>query len=236
MKEYSIYINKSLPDGGFDVCLNKTLTECDITVYSIPFRESLKITEDGILIKQLLGDLLAYKAFYPEDVDIIISSNISGFLKNSSASLSSNMLIESDACFSANKVLPDINHKLHIDSAVDFIIQSMTEASSQIEIGANNIEFILSKYFQMDESLQINSDISSISLNKNVSGKTSMQLESSAAIFYWLLLEPDPLEISIRSSVGLSEIRYRLLYEIDDYTLSEIDNFSLEDLDFVVLG
>lgn len=235
MKEYTIYINKSLPNGGFDICLNKTLTECDIVVYSIPFRESLTIADDGIVIKQFLEDLLAYKSIYPDSADITVSSDIAEFLKESFATLKSSIEINSTASTAANKIFNPVGARIEIDQMAEFIINSMTGINSSIQIGINPVFFNLNKYFDTNSQFSIKSDIEEFSATKQHSILSTMHFDSSMSIYYWLLIEPDPLEISISGSIDLSNVRYRLLEEVDPYLLNEIDNMSLEDLELIVL-
>lgn len=94
---------------------------------------------------------------------------------------------------------------------------------------------VISLVRMSQNTTELTSDDVATGMEKFISTDNTMFFKSlaSASLEKLSEIEENPVGVLSNSTVGASFVRYRLLHELDDYTLAELDDYSLEYLDYV---
>lgn len=304
----------------FDIYLNKRLTECDILVYSIPFRDGLTVVDRLVLESSLESYLLqkfvatqtgsalishidemiktcyerlnmgaaidvnasfkVHNAEYPETSKIVLGANdlqqmatmfaaaentirlitppvrstlkkpsgrigtsleadtsIRETLKNSLITAHPTIVFDSDVTATQKRstlraessltpaaYLTDLCYRVYGASTLAIQLAAIvteTELHYSLGYGENIVEF--------------DADILSANMRKLELFQNALSLLISASEKITQFVFPGGSSIRMGLSVSPIVKRYRLLYEIDQHTLSGYDTMTLEETDYVIL-
>lgn len=219
----------------FDVYLREHLTECDIVVYSIPFRDGITAFDRMILECSLDYYLLQF--FLEASADGEIDAHISDFLKTAYEALNEAVQIDALAEFSEYATIaPEAGVEitqasLPLDATVfENINSGMCISAERIKLNATT------SLGQERVELTINSSVKSLLKNSIDLFEDDVEMRASLDhLSEQLYTTPSDIRIDIGQEISFVLMRYRKLSEVDSEDFYSLDNMPVTEIDYVTL-
>jgi len=143
----------------FDIYLNKRLTECDIIVYSIPFREGLTVM-NRLILESCIEHYELMK-FIAVQTGSELVAHIDEMLKT---------------CYER------LNLGTEIDVSAEFnVLYSMRPQESAIVLGAEDVKLLATSFIQAESALQIAAEPLRVFISKPLgSGSSGIEINTTA--------------------------------------------------------
>lgn len=217
----------------FDVCLNNRLTECDVIVYSIPYRDGLTVM-DKLTLQACFESLLIQK-FIAVHTQSSLVSDIDCLIKACAMRLDHRVSLtdqlgnlQSASSFAADNsvVLTDEVHDLL------YRIEYEAEAAIQLSSKVKTLESSLS-FGRTVDSIQLDDLIVATLASKLLDIRHHATLWCNAVCSTIASLSTPSDDVGLGIEVDFVLQRYRRLDEMDDKFLSDFDDMQLYDVDMV---
>lgn len=239
-KIFDVYVDKRQSSHNtqeFDVFLNRHMTECDVIVYALPYREGTSAISRMILEDCLESYVL--QKFIAVQYGSELVSHIDEMIKECYARLNDGAEIDSQVEANMFRIGAPQSSELEISSSViPTSAELFTSAVNAIGFIAEKIRVVLEKNAGILRApIGIVTEITNTGKSSCTSGDSAIGIgfSCSDAELKDILSDTLPNEIAVSSAVEAVLIRYRLLSEMDDFTLSEFDDMALEEVDFIVV-
>lgn len=129
----------------FDIFLNKRLTECDIIVSAIPYRDGLTII-DRIILECCLETYLLQK-FIAVQSDSELTAHIDEMIKTCYEKLNFGIELSADAEFSSTSYIQPIHSEIELSAdPVKLFAETYEQVTSDIELAVDPFKPTLKKY------------------------------------------------------------------------------------------
>lgn len=129
----------------FDIFLNKRLTECDIIVSAIPYRDGLTII-DRIILECCLEAYLLQK-FIAVQTSSELTAHIDEMIKTCYEKLNFGVEISADAEFSSTSYIQPIHSEIELSAdPVKLFAETYERVTSGIELAVDPFKLTLKKY------------------------------------------------------------------------------------------
>lgn len=219
----------------FDIFLNHRLTECDIAVYSMPFRDGIAAV-DRVVLKSCIQSYLLQR-FIAAQTNSELTVSIDRSLRMCVETISESANIDVDAGFDLyGSLYPDKTAAEICSDAGAWVRRVITESVSEANLGNSDIPpFIYRVLAGCVAPAEIGSSISSSRLTKTMSVYHAIDMVSSISES---VLKPAIVSGSkaiLDSEVSFACKRYRLLGEIDAENMSAYNGMTMDDMSFILL-
>lgn len=219
----------------FDIRLNKRLTECDILVYSIPYRECLTVQERLILESCL--ECYKLQKFIAAENSSALLSHIDKMIKICKERLSDRITLGVDSKFRMQSTLSPNESNISLSSTLlktQAVVHSTAE--NALRFGTRPVDaYVLNPIGHGEFELGLNNQITSEQITKYETVHNAVNILSDIAETALKFITPDENLLTLTSEVEAIVKRYRMLYEMDSDVLADYDEMSLDDVDYVIL-
>lgn len=163
----------------FDIYLNKRLTECDIIVYSIPYRDGLTAINQMILESCIENYTLT--KFIAMQTGSELVSHIDDMLKICHEKLNAGVTFDASAEFETHYALYSDESSIVLSTdSIKMLANSFMDVNNAMQFGAQPLETFLAKPLGRGESkTEINATLIDTLKRSIEKGITSMQLDVS---------------------------------------------------------
>lgn len=240
-KEFNLFLDRGpqkfelLINGGkeqFDLYLGRRTTECDIIVYSIPYRDGITAVSRLVLDSQARESM--YKllsAGSSAELDSWVAQMVMQCVERFCDSLT----IQSKAEFDLAKslALEPLTIELAETGPLPMTAAVFIQAGSGIELGLAALETAYA-VVHTEDRLEVAATVEEV-VRKLETAVSAAELAVTARE---TLVKPaggGTSSIVIDCSAGLSVRRYRLVHEMDDDTLTTYDQQTLDEVDYITL-
>lgn len=219
----------------FDIFLNNRLTECDIAVYSMPFRDGIAAV-DRVVLKSCIQSYLLQR-FIAARTRSELKSSIDRSLRLCVETISESANIDMDAGFDLyGSLYPDTTAAEISSDAGAWVRRIITESISETNLWTPDLPpFIYRVLAGCVAPAELGSSISNSRLTKTMSVDHAIDLVSSISES---VLKPAIVSGSkafLDSEVNFACKRYRRLGEIDAENMSAYNGMTMDDMSFILL-
>lgn len=224
----------------FDIYLNKRLTECDIIVYSIPYRDGL--TAINRLIMESCVESYTLTKFIAIQTGSELVSHIDEMLKICNERLNNSVDIGVSAQFDIHySNRPEEIGIVISANSIKLLASSFMEANNALQFAAEPLDARLAKqlgtrYSEITHGIAFSAEaVNGDYATKYLTMQSTVSVLASAteSIRQFMHLNESALVLDLEASCILR--RYRLLGEMDNNELLSYDDMTLEDVDYVIL-
>lgn len=217
----------------FDVYLNKHLTECDLIVYSIPYRDGMTAME-RLILQSCLDSYLLQK-FIAVETDSELVSRIDDTLKTCFEYVNDFPVIDTSADFTCSDILYPAENIIELYNHADLTAVSFAAANNALEI-ISAVQEGITKNIQVARSnIEIDSNIAGECIEKNETIIQAVSILTEVIEDFLTVIETKESSITLSTQASAILRRYRCLFEMDDEMLSIFDNAALDDVDFILI-
>lgn len=221
----------------FDIYLKRRITECDLIVYSLPYRDGLTAT-NRIILESCLESYTLQK-FVAMQLGSELVSHIDKMIKTCYERLNWGTAIDVNAAF---QTLYTMNPESSIvELAVEDIpaLETMfaeAESRTAIEIAAlvlgTELHFSFGRAYG---GMAFGAKVSGEHMQKYEIVENNLRIlaDVTESIRQFVGTEGSTVDLTVNASTILK--RHRLLAEMDADELSEYDDMTLDEVDFVIL-
>jgi len=218
----------------YNVNLRNRLTEFDIIIQNLPYREGLIVHTQMCL--EVMLNYLHSQTHIAGDSDMELQSKINSMIQRimvawhhystltSEAKISSEKFVkaESDAILSMNN--PSLFYLLEVQCETCFSLLCSADSELLLSLGHSDSSFCLSTY------------IDGASTEQFLTIDSSIQLLSEVYNTLICFLRPNNVEASLLINVEAVLQRYRKILEADVLLISDMDSQPIIELDYVKLA
>lgn len=217
----------------FDIFLNKHLTECDVIVYAMPFREDLTVLER--LILDCCVESYTLQKYVAVQSGLEVVSHIDEMLKTCYERLDESIETDVDIDFSAvYSVYPEATG-IEFATEAEAMRTSFAEIQNEIELTLSDIEAAVQAVPNLSQSaIEIDSEITGEHLDKYDNIMHSIEILSDVIETLRVFVIPEYSGISFECEADAVIGNYRLLQDMDESTLLSFDGLLLQDVDFII--
>lgn len=219
----------------FDVYLTKRLTECDVIVYSIPYRDGITVT-NRMILENCLADYILQRFIAVESESDLVS-HIDKMIAYCYTVLQNSMEIDTKAEFDKHHIAYPEENRIEMPSEmVDLFFRVYGDVGSTVEINSGDVTATLEINIQPNSTaLLVKSEILGDTIFAFLGGSSSMEPSSSVSPSVAKVMETGENKLIIRSSMSFVQRRLRLLEEMDEDELSAYDNMTLDAVDHITI-
>lgn len=219
----------------FDVFLNDRKTECDIIVYSIPYRDGLTVM-DKLALQACLESLLLQK-FIAVHTNSSLTSNIDRLISTCAFRLQHTALIHSELTATHTAVNTTVQSGMVIsDDVKDLLYRIEYEAESALNISTQLLELGSNLTFgKATAAIHLHDEILETLTTELLSIKHRSQVLCDAVCTALVAIPTPPATVGIGIEVDMVLQRYRRLSDMDDKVLSDFDDMTLVGIDRVTV-
>lgn len=244
----------------FDIFLNKRLTECDVIVSAIPYRDGLTIV-DRIILECCLESYYLQK-FIAVQAGSELVAHIDDMIKTCYEKLESGIEMGAEAEMNVTAYLQPMNTSLKIlAEPIALSAETFERAASAVEIAAEPFKLTVKKYLgrgysDMELDAKLRDTLKramerlevGASIDAAVEGTAGHDFEQAVAgieteaglkdlLYRAWLTDEQILETAVALQAEAAAIlrRKRKLAEVDPLTIADMDGKTIDWLDYIVL-
>lgn len=217
----------------FDIYLNKHLTECDLIVYSIPYRDGMTAME-RLILQSCLDSYLLQK-FIAVETDSELVSRIDDTLKTCFERINTSAVIDTSADFTISEILYPAENIIELYNNADLTAVSFAAADNALEI-ISAVQEVTTKNAQVARNdIEVDSNIVGEHIEKNETIIQAVSILTEVVEDFLTVIETKESTVTISTQASAILRRYRYLFEMDDGLLSAFDDTALDDVDFILI-
>lgn len=143
----------------FDIFLHRHLTECDILIQSIPFRDGISITDRLILDAVLQGCKLMRVAAGQSNMELV--ARLDRMIKTCHERLGANTIMDASVALSAKSIMSPVNDPIELSAEnLKTIVTMLNSAESDIVMSVEPLVTKISKSLgHMNTQIVSNADV-----------------------------------------------------------------------------
>ena len=221
----------------YDVYLRKRLTEFDIIIQNLPYRDGL-VAHTKMYLDAMLSYLHLQK-FIVGSHETELHAEIDDLIEVVMNSYQSEAILKFEAETSAMKPIDIANELVLSIGEVDVDEEVFNTYSDLLQLSTSALQCDVAKSIgEVRPSMVLSTKAGEIldTVFNNFTAKLWLGVmdELNATLIYFVTLNGIDAEMSATAALVLG--RLRTLSEIDSLLLSDIDNLSLEELDYIVFA
>ena len=236
-KEFDIYIRSPLVES--DICLKDHLTECDIIVYSIPYRDGITVA-DRLVLKCCLETYSLEKPISLLSKSELISY-VNEIIKTYAEKADNNTEIVADAEIKASCIVYPYPSSLELasDENLDNVKTVFEKIDNNVYLSVAGVDVsgsLETNVLNVKSNLWLKASITNPSKQVFECVDVAIIPDIKTTDLYHRLYSSGENICNIATSVSHTELRrYRSLSEMDNNPLSDYDNMKLDDVDYITL-